>query len=340
MWNTIANIKDVILIGAPLVLIHFYVLHVYNVQTWRVLLWWVKSFLFSGNGATLGALVAFVVFGAFLVFSFGSLLNSIYLGVFGEKQELVYLGNVTKNTSVYCTVGDYKRKTFQGHNPDTEYNTSFDDLYRLEVLLKDPGSEEKVGLKPNRASFFGLVAGALLLLMFALLFTIPIHAVTYPAHLELIEKLSSGNVSVFDSYDKYMGRYGLTVGVTLAMSGVLLVLFLIVNLALMPKSKLGNRLHDLPRVVVPGNTIIGKPVEQIVETKKTKDEHGNNKSYDTGFRYVMLLFDWEFPINAYVVMKYHKDKYPGLQQNIDKLIHDRKKYEVMINDKLEIVPIS
>ncbi len=99
MWNTLSIIKELIFWTLPLLFLSLYLKKVYDFSFGQLVIWWTKNY--SNVDSPVAIIVAFTIL--FLLFSLpaSSLINSSYLGLFGEKQELVYLGNSSDNTAVY-----------------------------------------------------------------------------------------------------------------------------------------------------------------------------------------------------------------------------------------------
>ena len=136
MWNIISYLKEIIIWSLPFYFLNLYIIKVYNISLGQLVIWWTKNF--SNTESSTEIIVSFILI--FLLFSlpFTSLMNSLYLGLFGEKQTLVYLGNSSASTSMYYKKTDISKTPFQGYNIDKKYSFSFKELNKLKCFIKDP----------------------------------------------------------------------------------------------------------------------------------------------------------------------------------------------------------
>jgi hypothetical protein len=331
-------IKQLVIWTLPFIGLNFYLSANYNQSLYQVLLWWTDHFSLNFNSVV--KLIPFIVL--FLLFSiqFNSLVNSLYLGLFGKKRLQVFLGYIAKNKAMYYRANDKTKKVFSEQNYDNEYNYSFHDVNRLKTFIKEPFTKDiKVTLKSHFHPY-SILTRSLLSVFLLMPVLASIHALALPAY---VPDVNSGVVlkgSAIASFDQVLSNFNLNIFY------MALIFFLSLSLAIYFSNRqnqedLGAEVVSLPDNIKPKNIITGKP---LIITKITIEKYDDlaklNSHVDTGFRRVSFEFSKEFNPPVFVTLKFDSNKYPELEKQIKSVIKAGQTMDLKLTGKLRLKMIE
>jgi hypothetical protein len=338
MENNIQAIRETIIIILEFTTIHFFFRYFYHLSLWDVTKWWGLNFY---NVDNLGAYAAGLFF-CMLIYSmsFSGYLNTVYLGIFGENQELVYLGNSKQNIGVYHKRNDIKKELLSSYDVDITYNYSFDTLLRPQLFRKDRGTTSTVGTKANRftlLNFIGITCAMISVLLATAIilhpFALKVYAVS-PTDIAL--PITNDPLTTFDHI---IAQFHLKRGIYILLIFGFLFGFLGFTLAA-PGQKLGERVEALPYSIKPGSVIYGVPNEikpkYIKHKKSTSSNSTDYETVDSGDRYVNFEFTEGFTRPVYVATLLRANQRDELQSKIENNIQGKIPMSVKIGDDLDI----
>lgn len=320
---------------SPFLLLHFLSQYYYNLSLWDIVRWW------SGNYSNVND-AGFYFIGLFFIYiliflTFSAFINILYLGLFGEKQDLVYLGHSKQSTAVYYNINDVEKKLITAHDSIIKYNYSFDDLYRAQTFIKDPGLENSAGTKSNNFHILGLLAVCVGVIVFTLAGAAFFNVFVYPVYHANPTDVNLPTEGAEIAFDSILARYNLTQ--EWYYGSVFVLLFVWVGFMLAtPKNKLSAPVIPLPTYIRSVEIIEGIPNEIKIHYIKVP-RSGDSDSYDkvdSGKRYITFEFIKGFTHVVYVTTLIDKNKQPELVEKIEHKINHKLPMTVIINDDLSI----
>lgn len=335
MWNIISYIKEFIIWPLPFYTLHIYLRSIYHASLGQLLLWWPNNF--SNTESSTATIVSFILI--FLLFSLPvtSLMNSFYLGLFGEKQTLVYLGNSSDSTSMYYKESDIKKEVFQGYNIDQNYNYGFKELNKLKYFIKDPGTKNIVGQKNKRLHATAITSTFFFMIFLLLPALGVIHAFAYPMYVDLNGENAYLHGEAMKAFEVVLLDFKITKGISVA------ILFGSLFLALyfggkLPDEKNSLAVTPLPSYIKEGEKISAIPIEINIAYEKETNDDGSTTTYDSGFRHTIFRFDKGFSPSVYVTLYFDTKIHPKLEDKIESNISTHTAMTLKIKKNLILKP--
>ena len=302
MENHIQAAREIIATILAFSVIHYFYRYFYHLSLWDVVKWWTLNFYKVEN---IGAYAVGLFFGLLIyILTFSGFANTMYLGLFGEKQELVYLGHSKESTGVYYRLYDTSKILLSAYDVDIKYNFSFDTLLRPQLFKKDPGTTNTVGTKADRfspLSFIGITCAMASILLAATGIFHPFAFKVYMANPTDIALPITNDPMI--AFDHVIAQFHLTRGVFFLLVFGLFFCFLGFTWAA-PGQKLGVRVESFPNSIRPGSVIHGIPNEikpRLVRRKKSLSSNSSDYEWvDSGDRYVNFTFSEGFTRPVYV----------------------------------------
>lgn len=338
MRTFLPSIKEIIIWLLPFVGLHFYLSAVYNQTLYGLASWWINNF--STTEDAYARVIAFTIL--FLLFSLPvtSLINTIFLGVLGKRQTLVFLGYSSKSVAMYYRLDDDNKTVFSGYDYEREFNYSFNDINRLQSFIKMPFAKNTTGIKKHHLHPNSIVSR----IMFSVFLCLPalavIHAIALPAYMPIANAelvLTGDSMASFDQVISifYLDRNSST---ALFFGSLFLAIFFSKK---HQNDEAGKMLKALPENIAARNIITGKPLK--IEHIFDKQYDSFKKSYvtfDTGFRCVTFEFGDRFNPPVYVTFQFDKNKYPDLSDQVKANIKSAATMEMEVTGKLGLKVIE
>ncbi len=318
----------------PFIGLNFYLQNFYHLSLSNLVSWNISNLELSA--VSLAKLIAFGII--FLLFSFqiSCLLNAFYLSLFGRRKSLVFLGYLAKGTAMVYRLEDKQKKVFSLHDPDYEFNYSFNDVNRIREYIKPPLFDESIEMTKLNLQSYAILAR----LMLAIFFLLPAMALTHALVLPIYKSLPAVDLklpeNLLASFDQVLNLLHLNI-VSLALL-FLLSLFLAIYFSSKQKeADQGKQVEALPEYIVPGEKILGKPLIVSKVTISRYDEAlQKDVAVDTGFRRVAFEFTREFNPPVYVTLKLDTQKHPDVESQIKATIKSGHSMELNLTTKLRI----
>lgn len=335
MWNTLSIIKELIFWALPLFFLSLYLKKVYDFSFGQLVIWWTKNY--SNVDSPVAIIVAFLIIFFLFTIPASSLINSTYLGLFGEKQTLVYLGNSSDNTAVYFKQYDNERATFTGYDLDNKYNYSFNNVLKVRTFVKDPGTTDIVGQASKRLQVPALLSTFFFMIFLLLPALAASHALSYPMYTDTHGENAHLHGAPMDAFETLLADYKIT---KVSSAGIF---FISLFLGIYFGSKMQNNEDKVPAenlasYIYPGETIYGMPNEIEIKYVKRRDR-SDKTSYDnvdSGERYVNFEFTKGFSKPVYVATVFTIEQQPELEDAIKENINNRTSMPLKVNDNLSI----
>lgn len=335
MWNMFSYLKEIILWSLPFYALHIYIKSIYHVSLGQLLLWWTKNF--SDTESSTAIIISFILI--FLLFSLPvtSLMNSLYLSLFGEKQTLVYLGNPSSSISMYYKVNDISKTPFQGYNVDKKYSFSFNELNKLKYFIKDPGTENIVGQKNKRLHATAIISTFFFMIFLLLPALGVVHAFAYPMYVDLNGENAYLHGEAMKAFEIVLLDFKITKGLSV------LILFGGLFLGIYFGGKMPDKKNSLPSTPVPslikeGKNISAMPIEVNIHYEDRTNSDNTTSTYDSGFRHAIFRFDKGFDPSVYLTIYFDTAAYPKLEDKISSNIDNQVRMNLVIDENLRIRP--
>jgi hypothetical protein len=341
MKNSTAVIREIINIILAFSVLHCFFRYFYHLSLWDVVRWWAFNFLKVENVGAYALSLFFGILVYLLIFS--GFANTVYLGLFGEKQELVYLGNSQENTGAYYKRNDVHRTLLTGYDTEIVYNLSFDNLLRSQLFKKDSGTKNTVGTKNNRFTFLSYLSitcamGFVLLAALGIFHTFAFQV--YAANpTSVMLPHSEGAMVAFDSI---IAHFHLTRGTYFLLTIALLLCFMGFAMANMSSgNKPGRRVEVLPSTIRPDSVIQGIPVEikPLFVQRRRALSSSSSIDYewvDSGDRYVNFKFSERFTQPVYVAAIIQAEDRRDLIGEVKENLSYNKPMNVKVGEYLNI----
>jgi len=340
METFISLVFVAISIAAPFVFLHLFARYFYHLSLLNIVFWWFKNHKsVRSRGAYLMGL--FFVF-LLIIVLFSGLMNIIFLSIFGERQELVYLGHSKEAIAVYYDKDDLSRKTFSGYDVDKNYNYSFDNLFRAQTFIKPPGFENEVGAKKNRFHIIGLIAillGSGLLVMVSTAF---FNTLVHPVYKDKPTDIDLPSEGAQLAFNRIIARYGLSE--KQYYGGVFIIFIVWVGFLLsIPENSMSEPLLSIADNIRPGAQVAAVPVDLAIRYVRQRHSSSSNDYHmvDSGERYVTFEFNKGFEVPVYVTTIIDLEKYTKQIPFIEQSIGNAAPMQVLVNDDLSIsIPLD
>jgi hypothetical protein len=338
MKNLLSPIKDFVIWLLPVIGLHFYLQHFYGLSIWHLGTWWYSHFasVADAYARVFGFAIIFLLF----LFPVTSLLNTLYLDLFGKRQSLVFLGYSAKSTPMYYRARDSKKAVFTGYDHEKEFNYSFNDVYRLHRFIKMPFAKYTSGVKNKYLHPYSILSRIMYSIFFFFPLMVAVNALVLPAYQPSASAGVIHSNATMVSIDQMLSSFQLN-RVT-AMAIFLFSLLLAMYFSNRQKQDTaGKLLKPLPENIAAGNTVLGKPLK-ILETyaKKIDPQTEQNISFDTGLRRVTFKFDYDFTPAVYVTMRFDTRRFPELEAKIKQAINSGRSVELTITPKLRLQALA
>ena len=322
-------------LSSPFLFVHFFSQHYYNIPLWKIITWWYQSHSTVTDSEFYFIGLFFILL--FMFLSFSGFINIILLSIFGKKQKLVYLGHDKQSNAVYYDIDDASKKAVSSHDFDIKHNMSFDNLYRAQLFIKDPGNTDRVGTKANRFHIFGYITVILGVVVFSLSGAAFFNAFIYPVYLDAPTNVGVSLDGAEIAFINIIAHYNISESWYYGSLFSLLFVWIGFLLAV-PKNLLSDKLLSLPPYIRGGEIIKGTPKQIKIRYIKQR-RSGNSDSYeeiDSGERYIIFEFIKGFTQPVYVStlvdVQTHKNKIKEIYFNIKSL----KSMSVTLEDDLSI----
>jgi hypothetical protein len=338
MKSLVLILKQLFIWILPFIGLGFYLSAYYNMSVIELAVWWGENYSFSVTYSI--TLIAFTIL--FLLFSlqFSSLMNSLYLGLFGRKYSQVFLGYLAKSAAMYYQVNDKTKTVFSDHDYDEEFNYSFNDINRLRSYIRLPFTKDSKVNRKKHLHPYSILTRCMLSLFLLMPLLAAIHALALPAY---NPEQVSGVVltgSAMASFDQVLSYLNLNIFY------LAVIFFLSLTLAMyfsnrQTQEDKGKLINPLPENISPNNIVTGKP---LIITKTTIEKYDDNTQsnthVDTGFRRVPFEFSKEFNPPVFVTLKFDGKQYPELEEQIKSDIKSGSTMDLQLTGKLRLQVIE
>lgn len=273
------------------------------------------------------------------LFFFSLFLNKVFIKLYAEQRDYIYLGNSGAFIAQYYQQDDHLNKLHIVTSPEIQYNNTFDNIGRIQTFLYDSTLTQDLGMTVSQFSIENLIVLLLITSTFMLILLGPLHAVLKPMGGEFY-KGDGHNFFHYQwnhSFDALLKRRK----ASLAMWFILCVLSLFVALFTGgPRQQFTDRAADLPLSIRDGQVLTAFPVEMEVIyetiTVKGNDNKDTTKVIKTSRRYVTFKFNDIFDKSVFVTAIYDIKTAPVLEKLIIKNINAERKMNVVVNHDLGI----
>ncbi|MDH5179028.1 MAG: hypothetical protein OEZ39_16675 [Gammaproteobacteria bacterium] len=316
-------------------------MHFYHIGLPGILRWWLFNFT-KAEGA------GFIFFS--LIFSWmlfipltAGILSTGYLALFGEEQELVYLGHKDKSLGTYYDLHDKNRTIISGYDVDNTYNLSFEPIYRINYFAKDRGHDNQVGEKENRFTLYYFTGTLMFILAFGVFSMGSAHAMAYQPYKAKFGDSGDLQGDGNESFDMILTKLHLGKGhlVVMVFGGLILGVVFQANV---PDERVGPKVNTIPSVIKEGYTTSAIPVafNKHYKTVRRSNSSGSSSSetVDTGYRFASFMFTKQFDLPVYVSYRFHIDEFPELANQIQHNIAMHREMTIVIGRDLRIGRIS
>jgi len=324
-------LKDTVSILLPFLFIHLLLQYFYQTSLFSVATWWFKYF-FKVEYKEVLLIGLFFTFFAFFT-SIASIIQNISLAFYGEKHEMVYVGNISENESLLYHAKDLTLEPIKEYN-FTHPTTSFINIYHKTVFLRDKGTN-RLGAPKSQFSLGSFLQVIWVMLILAPIFLAVLHALAYPVSVKSETMDFSPNIPLGDSFTALLQSYGITPLKFVAFP--ILVIFLPLILPNFSSNKTSefrtNRAISLPIEIRSNHLVNVLPVNSF---REIIDNISNGPDTDTGMRSIIFKFEEGFKIPVYVTYKYDSKQHPNLEELANNNILHGTKMQVKILEDLSI----
>ncbi len=333
--DKIARLRRALLIFVPFIFLHFYLEAVYQLSLWQLISWWPWHVSeVEDGGYILGGLLA--LFLLFMLLT-NSLIETVYLVIFGKTHKLVYLGNCEKNKSAYIDLNDPDQKQIQHIDLERSFNTVFDEIYCEHYFRSDRGAKMETGNRKNRFHPAAILAHTGFWLFFSILFLVVVHISTIPA----LNSLNSSQIDLNTSVDSLLAGWNLSREKVALIAFLSLVAAIVAN-RFIPDHKIGERVIPLPAVLKSGNILHGRPIKIYPLRKRIRDPKNpdKEKTIDTGVRHIPVELNTEFSPPVYISLVLDRDEDIDALKLLQAAIEHKKTIEFMVSEGLMLYPVT
>lgn len=317
----------------PLILLHLIFLYFYQTNIFSIASWWFKNHAKTGY---FGLAMMGLFFASLLVWvSFSSIIRDVTIAFNSETHEMIYVGEVEKNTSHLYHANNTQLAPIASLNT-FDNNLSFAPIYRT-VTFKSDSRTQRLGVK-NKFNSFSLISflqTVLLIIGYAPLFLIVAHAFALGPQIDEVDSELTWGESFWQVYKPYgLNLKNLLVGSSLFIFGpIILIAFLPSNNQFGSPPVLKDRAIGLPSFIHPGKRLFVEPVSSY---KVTVEGIENNNDIETNARVVIFKFEEGFSIPVYVSYHFSAEKHPTLFSTVNRLIESKRLMAVKIQADLSL----
>ena len=302
-------LKDTLSILLPFLLIHLFLQHFYQTSLFSVVIWWFKYF-FKMDYKEVVLIGVFFTFFAFWA-SIGFIIQNVSLAFHGEQHEMVYVGNISENQSLFYHAKDLTLAPIKEYN-FTLPTTSFNNIYHKTTFLRDKNTN-RLGAPKSQFSLGGLLQVIWVMLILAPLFLGVLHALAYPVSIKVETMDFYPDIPLGDAFTALLQRYGITPLTFVAFPIIIIFLPLILpSFSDSEASKFrADRAIPLPMKIIPSYEVNALPMNSF---REIIDNISNGTDTDTGMRSIIFKFEEGFEIPVYVSYKYNSKQQPKLEK--------------------------
>ena len=328
-----AYLKDIVSTLLPLILLNFIFQYFYHTNIFKVGGWWFKNHAevshlgLSFMGLFLACLMVWI--------SFGSIIRDASLAINGETHEMIYAGEIEKNTSYLYHANNEQLPPVETLNTFGR-NFDFNKIYKT-VTFKRDKKMNALGVidQFNNFSFRDFTTTLLFIIAYAPFLLVVAHAFALESKVALINSQLTWGESFWQVYSPY----GLNLKNVL-ISSTLCILAPMIVFTLIPKTDKNQsepifkeRAFNLPSYIRPGEAVSVIPVSSY---KVIIDSIGNGYDTDTKQRVVTFKFDQEFKRPVFVSYQFSSEKSPELYKTVKQFIESGIPMVVIIQEGLSI----
>jgi hypothetical protein len=278
------------------------------------------------------------IFFTFFAFwaSTGSIIQNISLAFYGEKHEMVYVGNISENQSLLYHAKDLTLDPLKEYS-FTSPTTSFNNIYHKTVFLRDKDTD-RLGAPKSQFSLGSLLQVIWVMLILAPIFLGVLHALAYPVSVKAETMDFYPDVPLGDAFTTLLQKYGITPLKFIAFPIVMIFLPLILpSFSDNEVNKFrANRAISLPVTISPNHVVNALPVNSF---REIIDNISNGPDTDTGIRSIIFKFEEGFKIPVYVSYKYDSKEFPELENKSHNNIEHGIPMKVRILDDLSLAMV-
>ncbi len=332
---TFVYLKDIIHTILPLILCQLAFQYFYQVNIFKVAVWWIKHH----NEVEYQHAVYIGIFFVFLTIwaASSSMINNITFALNGEQNEMIYVGDIAQNTALLYQKDNLIAPPVKDYNLSTK-PLSFANIYKEVTYQRNKGST-KLGLPKTTEGFSwsSLISTICFLIAFAPLFFALIHSMAYVVSMKIEIMNFNPDFSWKDAWVQIYEPYGVTLKKMLISSAFFLFVPIIVFSFYFKNdsslSPYGPKVLNLPMNISPGYEVDGVPVKSY---RVVSQGTGNATDTDTGKRRIIFRFIKDFKLPVYVTYEYNAKQFPELEKLTDHNIRLSIPMKVKILDDMSI----
>ena len=319
----------------PFFLIHLLIKHIYGLGFGTVLWTLLTNYLEITRSQDLGShgvlMFLFLIFGLLFLFPFGGLLDSLYLEAFGERQELVYVGEKSDG-SVYINQND-SAKLIAGET--IRRSNNLDGIYKSAVFLQDPLYRGYTGKHISSLSlmayFRNFLFAAACFSTVALAF---LYVYVHPAYDFIYQHAE--HPSATETLTQFTQQWGVDqrqfAGSVLI--GFMLTIIVVLLLGIAKRNRVDKQAIPLPYLA--NKTLMGLPTEteQIWESVRVRDgDSYRSESRPTPRYKIFFKIGHPFPIPIYLYDIINIEDEPELFEQIQNNTRNATPVAIEFNER-------
>ncbi|KGJ94789.1 hypothetical protein [Colwellia psychrerythraea] len=332
---TYVYLKDIFLILIPFILSNLVFQYFYQTNILKVTVWWFKYHNEIDHQGVLyiGLFFTYIIIWA----STGSIINKISWALHGEKNQMIYVGDISKNEALLYPADNLQAPAVKDSNISGA-SFSFNRIYKKVTYLRDKGST-RLGLPSAGGEFSwrGLFSTACFIAAFTPVFFALMHSFAYIVSMQLETMDFYPDKTWQEAWVNLYNPYGITLKKMMITSCALIfgpiVLFTILPSKSSARSAFGERVINLPMDIRPSNKVMGLPIESYRVINKGV---AGSKDTDSGYRVIIFKFKDNFPKTVYVSLKFDSKQHPELEKQAENNIKHGIPMKVIITDNLGI----
>lgn len=335
MDNLFAYIRPALSAVFPFIFLHYFAHYFYQLSLLDIARWWFSNFskVNSAGAYVMGLFFAWLV----LAMSFSAFMNTFYLSVVGNNQELVYLGHDKENSASYYRLHDFNKQVITGYDAETPYNFSFNTLYRSQMFKADPLMPDSIGTKSSSFSFIAFISVILSLVTFTLMFLPVFNVLVHMVYKTMPTPVNIPTEGASLAFEYIIGRYHISKAVYFVMIPILLFSWM-GSVVAMSKNTVSDPVLLLPSYIQPGATITAFPVEMSIryERRERSTKKNDYITEDSGDRYINMRFERGFKHPVYVAAIINVNTHAAQLAEIERKVRQKQPFDVLVNDDLGI----
>lgn len=329
---TISDIKFIIFtFVVPTYLIHRFLVHYYELPLGKLFSSIFKNFGVLEISPVL--IIMSVIFLPLFLLPFGGFLNSVYLQVFGYKQELLYVGGDTTQ-SYYVDLSSPERPVVS--DLAHERASSFSYVYVKYPFVRDRLDAKYAGERNATMTFYGMlgkfvfaISGFLIVLTAMCAYAAPVYQLYHP-ELQAASMLGA-------PFDYFLSNIRLS----WEQYWILLLLSLPVSIVLLATTggSAGSPHSSLPHFVKSGKIIQAYPQDistVYIEERVKKFDRYEWVEVATTERDVALRFEEGFPYPIFLITRFDTEEFPEFESLIHNAIQNKELIPLLIQEDLTV----